>query len=83
MANANMSIADVKAICNELECSPEAQFSDSPYGGKASISRGMTAGQTAGKGRGGSAGATLGLKSLKSSKVPGYSKKFAKKATQV
>jgi hypothetical protein len=82
MANANMSPSDVKAICDSLECSPEAQFSDSPYGGKASISRGMTAGQTAGKGHG-SASSTLGLKSMKSSKVPGYKGKFSKKATQV
>ena len=37
MANTHVTPADVKAICDKLECSPSQNQSTSNYGGKAKI----------------------------------------------
>jgi hypothetical protein len=73
MAVSTMTPADVKATCDKLECSPQSKFSDSNYGGQASIAVGGSA-QAGGSESTGDFGNGKG--------VPGYGSKHAKKAPQ-
>jgi hypothetical protein len=78
MPGSDMSHEAVKSICDKLECSPQSSFTDSPYGGKPNIVPKNVEGHAQAKGISG----TLGMKSMKSSKVPGYKGKFSKRAQQ-
>ena len=78
MANANMSPADVKAICDKLECSPHANFSDSPHGGQSNIVPSALPGNIAGSY---ATQDTLGLNDRKGGvRPPGLKKGFRKRA---
>lgn len=68
MANTNVSLSEVKATCDKLECSPQSKTSDSAYGGKSKLIHHS----------GGHAGASVSGNFQ--AKPKGYSGKYAKKA---